>query len=195
MNRNAVFPGVTTSVITSGDGVPSASAASPASRSPSTTARWSNAARIVARENATSAGSPVTSRRAVAWPRNAALDFADSTYGTTDGTDRTGVPVSCAGACSMIVCAFVPEMPNDDTAARHGRSTSGHAVVWVSSSTAPDDQSTCDDGSSMCRVLGNTPWRIARTILITPATPAAACVWPMFDFTDPSQSGRSRSWP
>ncbi len=29
------------------------------------------------------------------------------------------------------------------------------------------------------------------TILITPATPAAAWVWPMFDFTEPSHSGRS----
>ena len=27
------------------------------------------------------------------------------------------------------------------------------------------------------------------TILITPATPAAAWVWPMLDFTEPSQSG------
>ena len=35
------------------------------------------------------------------------------------------------------------------------------------------------------------PCRIASTILITPATPAAAWVWPMFDFTDPSHSGRA----
>ncbi|MFD1050395.1 hypothetical protein ACFQ1S_35140, partial [Kibdelosporangium lantanae] len=37
--------------------------------------------------------------------------------------------------------------------------------------------------------------RIAITILITPARPEAAWVWPMFDFTDPNHSGRSRSWP
>ncbi|GAA5708303.1 hypothetical protein Save01_09188 [Streptomyces avermitilis] len=38
---------------------------------------------------------------------------------------------------------------------------------------------------------------MAMTILITPATPAAACVWPMLDFSDPSHSGcpAGRSWP
>ena len=38
---------------------------------------------------------------------------------------------------------------------------------------------------------------MAMTILITPATPAAAWVCPMLDFTEPSHSGRSagRSWP
>ena len=35
------------------------------------------------------------------------------------------------------------------------------------------------------------PWRIASAILITPPTPAAAWAWPMFDFTEPSHSGRS----
>ena len=48
------------------------------------------------------------------------------------------------------------------------------------------------DGSSTCRVRGSTPCRIAITILITPATPAAAWVWPMFDLTEPSHSGCSR---
>jgi len=30
---------------------------------------------------------------------------------------------------------------------------------------------------------------------MTPATPAAAWVWPMFDFSDPRYSGRSRPFP
>ena len=38
---------------------------------------------------------------------------------------------------------------------------------------------------------GSTPCCSASTILITPATPAAAWVCPMFDFTEPSHSGRS----
>ncbi len=44
---------------------------------------------------------------------------------------------------------------------------------------------------------GRTPWRSACTILITLATPAAACAWPMFDFTEPSHNGLpgSRSCP
>ena len=37
-----------------------------------------------------------------------------------------------------------------------------------------------------------TPCRIASTILITPGDPAAAWVWPMFDLTEPSHSGRPR---
>ncbi len=89
----------------------------------------------------------------------------------------------------MITCAFVPEIPNDDTAARRGRSTAGHGVASVARATAPADQSICGDGSSTCNVAGTTPCRIAMTILITPATPAAACVCPMFDFTEPSHNG------
>ncbi len=89
----------------------------------------------------------------------------------------------------------MPLIPNEDTPARRGRPVCGQATGPVTSATAPADQSTRDDGASTCSVLGTTPCRIASTILITPATPAAAWVWPMFDFTDPSHSGRSRSCP
>ena len=67
----------------------------------------------------------------------------------------------------------------------------------VSSSTAPEAQSTCGDGASTCNVFGNVPCRIAMTILMTPPTPAAAWVCPMFDLIEPSHSGSSpaRSWP
>ena len=102
---------------------------------------------------------------------------------------RQHFPELGAGACSRITCAFVPLIPNDDTPARRGRSTSGHDRWSVSNDTAPADQSTCGVGTSTCSVLGITPWRIACTILITPATPAAADVWPMFDLIDPNHSG------
>ena len=82
-------------------------------------------------------------------------------------------------------------MPKDETAARRGRSPASHGSGSVSSFTSPADQSTCGDGSSACSVRGSTPRRIAITILITPATPAAATVWPMFDLTEPSRSGPS----
>ncbi|GID56840.1 hypothetical protein Aco03nite_052440 [Actinoplanes couchii] len=75
-----------------------------------------------------------------------------------------------------MTCALVPEMPNEETPARHGRSDTGSGVASEASRTAPDSQFTCDDGRCACRVAGRTPWRIARTILITPATPAAAWV-------------------
>ncbi|PSK61879.1 hypothetical protein B0E53_06215 [Micromonospora sp. MH33] len=97
----------------------------------------------------------------------------------------------------MITCALVPLTPNEETAARRGRPVSGHGRASVSSSTAPADQSTCGVGASTCRVRGRMPWRSACTILITPATPAAAWLWPMLDLIDPSHSGRSagRSCP
>ncbi len=89
----------------------------------------------------------------------------------------------------MMVWALVPLIPKEETAARRGPSVV-HSRAWVSNSTAPADQSTCEDGASTCRVCGITPCRIAMTILITPATPAAACVCPMFDFTEPNHNGR-----
>ena len=93
--------------------------------------------------------------------------------------------------------ALVPEIPNEDTPARRGRPTAGHGVASANNATAPADQSTCDDGASTCNVLGNNPYRNASTILITPATPAAAWVWPRFDLIDPNHNGRpsGRSCP
>ncbi len=74
----------------------------------------------------------------------------------------------------MMVCALVPLMPNEEMPARRGRPLSGQGCACVSSSTAPADQSTCGDGASTCKVFGRTPCRIAMTILMIPATPAAA---------------------
>jgi hypothetical protein len=97
----------------------------------------------------------------------------------------------------MMTWALVPAPPKEEMPARRGRSSRGQARSSVNSSTAPADQSTCEDGSCTCNVLGSTPCSMAITILITPATPEAACVWAMFDFTDPSHNGRppARSRP
>ena len=95
-----------------------------------------------------------------------------------------------------MTCALVPETPNDDTPARRGRpGTAGHGTAPASSRTCPASQSTCGDGTSACSVAGSSPCRIARIILITPAAPAAACVCPRFDFTDPSHNGRPSGRP
>ncbi|AVV44102.1 hypothetical protein C6376_24285 [Streptomyces sp. P3] len=58
-------------------------------------------------------------------------------------------------------------------------------------------QSTWGEGASTWRVRGSVSWLSAMTILMTPTTPAAAWVWPMFDFTEPSSRGSpaGRSWP
>ena len=69
--------------------------------------------------------------------------------------------------------ALVPLTPKAETPARRGSPVSGHGTGAVTSSTAPADQSTCVDGASTCSVGGTIPCRIAATILITPAMPAA----------------------
>ncbi len=181
------------------DGSPAASAARPRSSSarsaPTTAARCSRAPRVTASEKATStgcaSGSAVSrSCSLAAWPRSASRLFAESTQGSTAGATGSAWTAG-SGACSMMACALVPLTPKDETPARRGRPVSGHARASVSSSTAPADQSTCGVGSSTCRVCGSTPWRIAMTILMIPAAPAAAWVWPRFDLIEPSQSGRS----
>ncbi len=120
----------------------------------------------------------MSSRSACA--RTAASDLPDSTHGITprDVTGPCSVPAcgSSAGACSRITCALVPLMPNEETPARRGPPVSGHERCASISSTAPAVQSTWVEGSSMWRLSGSTPWRIASTILMTPATPAAAWV-------------------
>lgn len=76
----------------------------------------------------------------------------------------------------MMVCALVPLIPKEEMPARRGWSDAGQGVRSVSSRTAPADQSTCGDGASTCSVRGSSPWRMAMTILMMPATPAAAWV-------------------
>ncbi len=126
----------------------------------------------------------------------AALDAPSSEISPAGSCGVIARGVGSCGASSTMTCAFVPLAPKAETPARRGRSSApGHSWASVSSSTAPADQSTCDDGVFACSVLGSSPCRMASTILITPATPAAACVCPMFDFTDASRSGRSSARP
>ncbi|GAA4152616.1 hypothetical protein GCM10022251_20970 [Phytohabitans flavus] len=160
-------------------------------------ARCSKLDRLVASDSATSgsaAPSSVDATRA-ANARSAPGERADTSSGTGPASGTGAGALEASGACSMMACAFVPLMPNDDTAARRGSPVSGHGTFSVTSSTAPEVQSTWDDGASTCSVFGTIPCRIACTILMTPATPAAAWVWLMFDLTEPSSSGRSRLRP
>ncbi|GAB3823434.1 hypothetical protein GCM10027610_000350 [Dactylosporangium cerinum] len=98
---------------------------------------------------------------------------------------------------STMTCALVPLTPNDEMPARRGWPLTFHGTGSASSDTAPIDQSTCGVGRSTCRVRGSSSCRIAMTILMMPATPAAAWVCPRLDLIEPSHSGRSagRSWP
>ncbi len=138
---------------------------------------------------------PSRSSRARAWSRTASSVRPDRVHATVGaGPSSSAAGSSTGSACSMMTCALVPLMPNDDTPARRGPSQ-GRASV--SSSMVPADQSTNGEGTSACRVRGSVPCRMAWSILMMPATPEAAWVWPMLDLTEPSRSGRSasRSWP
>jgi hypothetical protein len=96
---------------------------------------------------------------------------------------------AAAGGSSMMTWALVPLSPNDETPARRGRPLDGQGTGSVSSRTSPADQSMCGDGAATCKVRGSSWCARASTIFMTPATPAAAWVWPMFDLTEPSHSG------
>ncbi|GAA4468605.1 hypothetical protein GCM10023170_082780 [Phytohabitans houttuyneae] len=160
------------------------------------TARYGMSARPVASEwpmSNRSAGDWPASR--ATWASSAASDRAETIHGTRAGGAVGSAGAAKAGACSTITWAFVPLMPNEDTPARRGRSTSGHATASVASAMAPADQSTRAEGASTWRVFGTSPYRMAWIILMTPAAPAAAWVWPMFDLTEPSHSGRWRPCP
>ncbi len=85
------------------------------------TARWSNTARVVDKENATSTGrvSSSTDIRATC-PSSAAAVRADTGHAAVAGGAATGTG-SAAGSgsgSSRTTCAFVPDTPNDDTADR-----------------------------------------------------------------------------
>ena len=118
----------------------------------------------------------------------------------TIGRDLLAVRVAGARSRSpypsTTTCAFVPEIPNALTPARRGRSVPGGQVVGSDvTRTGSRSQSTCGFGSSKCRCFGMTRWRMARTTLMMPATPAAASRWPMFVFAVPMRRGRAAARP
>ncbi len=177
---------------------PAASASSPARRPArsvyTTTARCWRAARPRAREAATSCSSASWwSRRwaaiRAAWARRASGVAADTVSGAAGGRAPRGCRGAVGGASSRMTWALVPLTPKEDTPARRGRPFVSHVLGSLSSSTAPSVQSMCGEGVSACRVAGRTPLRIAMTILMTPATPAAAWVCPRLDLMEPSHSG------
>ncbi len=203
--RKAVFPvplGAALPVTTRAVSSPSASSRSAVRKvsrvSARTTARCSKVARAVARVWATSPmrSSGWASRcspSSAACARRADSLRPDSSHGTSP---VSGVPVvgsgwgigwgaAAVGACSRMTWALVPLMPKEEMAARRGRSTVGQGVCWVRRVRLPACQSTSSLGRSMCRDWGSSPCCMAWIILMMPAAPAAAWVWPMLDLIEP----------
>lgn len=95
------------------------------------------------------------------------------------------------GASSMMRWALVPEVANAEMPARRGRSRRGQPTGSVSSRTAPFFHAAGGVGRSTWSVRGRVPCCRALTILMSAAVPAAPCVCPVLDLTEPSHRGRS----
>ncbi len=125
--------------------------------SATTTARCSSAARVVASACATSPSSSRgrfarCSARRAAWAARARPPRAETRRGRVPcpppASPSRSLTRPASGTCSRMTWAFVPLTPNEDTADRRGRPVSGQSRASVSSSTAPDAQSTWGDGAS-----------------------------------------------
>ena len=133
-------------------------------------------------------------RRRSAWACRASSVLAESSSGS--GGAPTAGAASMAGGSSRIRCALVPLMPKEDTPARRGRAFALPRPRFgeqLDRARVPVDVRRGLVGVQGRRQLARAA--VAITILITPATPAAACEWPMLDLIEPSLSGSSRSWP
>ena len=133
--------------------------------------------------------------------RSASSPLAERTQWGRAGARRARPPARArtAGASSRIRWALVPLIPNEETPARRG---------WPlrlptrapASAARPRPRPSRRAGVGCVDVQGRAAARrgaAPATILITPATPAAAWVWPMFDFdrAEPQRPVAPRSWP
>ena len=100
-----------------------------------------------------------------------------------------------AGASSSTTWALVPPMPNELTPARRGDSAAGQSrPVGVDVERRLPAKSICGFGAREMQARRDlSRARSASTVLIRPATPAAASRWPMLVLTEPSaQTARPR---
>ena len=111
----------------------------------------------------------------------------DTTNVVTDGDPADPATTTGSGPCSTTTCAFVPPRPNDDTAARRGpllarpvrRSVGTNSRVGAASIVRVPLLEVAGSAGSR-RAAGDS------TVLMKPATPAAASRWPMLVLTAPS---------
>ena len=94
----------------------------------------------------------------------------------TGGSGSAGAgfgAASVTGACSMSTWALVPLTPNDDTAARRGRLTSGHCIGAAAMTNFEAPGPACGVSLVKCNCWGMCPRATLKTVLMKPATPAA----------------------
>ncbi len=90
-----------------------------------------------------------------------------------------------SGASSSTTWALVPPIPNELTPARRGWPSHSQARRRVFTKNGELSKSMFGLGLVKWRLGGSSPCRSESTVLMKPATPAAASVWPMLVLTDP----------
>src|SRR5262245_41114647 len=98
---------------------------------------------------------------------------------------RDGEAVVGSGGSPRITCALVPPTPKEDTPAERGALVRGHSIGRAATRNGEFAKSIAGFGCSNPMLGGITPSFSASAVFITPATPAAAVRWPMFDLIDP----------
>src|SRR5215831_3608107 len=87
-------------------------------------------------------------------------------------------------------------MPKELTAARRGlEGLLGQGRTQVGTKKGEEEKLHWGLGVAKCRLGGSCRWRSACTVLISPATPAAASRWPILDLTEPmAQVCKVEAW-
>ena len=163
----------------------------PRGRAHTTTRRWRKARRPdLQREGHVGEGVPGVRARCAArprrWPRSSAASAsARRGRGAAHGPRRPPT-APAGGASSSTTCALVPPMPNELTPARRGPPFAGPVgAAGRSRRTGCPRSRSPGSASRSAGSAGSRRCSSASTVLIRPATPAAASRWPMLVLTEP----------
>ena len=118
-------------------------------------------------------------RRLCAVAFKAFSDCADSMKTSGPACGLTGFG---SGAFSTTTCAFTPPNPNELTPATR-RDCADQSRISSTSSKGVPSSLIAGFTACLCRSGINVPWRICRSILIKPTSPAATSAWPTWDLT------------
>jgi len=85
----------------------------------------------------------------------------------------------------------VADKPKELIPASAGRPVAGHGAGEIAAASGAFSRASSRCGVLIRNVAGMRPWCNASAVFASPASPAAASTWPMFDFTEPIRHGRS----